>query len=257
MRLPLLISVPHGGLDVPPELRPFLRIGPDLIEAGSDVGSFEVYSSLGEDRVLAYRAQRWARVLVDVNRGADNRKPDGVIKTFVQGHMVYDPYPDPAVIETVIERYHAPYHRDLERLARLPGVKLGVDCHTMFASAPPDAPDPQGSSRPMICLSDGGGTSLPSGWMDGLARHLRQQFGPTQVKVNEPFNGGHIVRRHSARLPFVQIEISRSEALGWQEKGERVHAALAGFCQEQFGTAPISRRCRLFEWVRRLWRCCA
>ncbi|MBZ0186934.1 MAG: N-formylglutamate amidohydrolase [Candidatus Obscuribacterales bacterium] len=251
MKLPLLISVPHGGLSIPEELQPFLKIGPELIEKASDQGSFEIYSGL-EGRVERYLFADIARVLVDVNRAADNRKPDGVIKTRTSGKLVYDPYPDAETIETVIARYHAPYHRELARLSRIDGVRLGVDCHTMFELAPDDAPDPKGSPRPMICLSDGAGTTLPAGWMDRLTVIFRKEFEGFDVGVNKPFNGGHIIRSHSLNLPWLQIEISRLSLLSSEAKGARVLAALTQFCEETFETRPAPAACRLIAWFRRL-----
>ena len=97
-------------------------------------------------------------------------------------------------IETLLDRYHRPYHRTLDRPASTGSFRLGLDCHTMAATGPPVGPDP-GAKRPLVCLSNADGT-CPSEWLVALADCFRRAFDTDDVRINEPFRGGHIIRRH-------------------------------------------------------------
>ena len=140
MRLPLLLSVPHAGLSVPPEAQPNCILTPKEIEADGDVGAAEIYDL--ESDVTAFLTTDIARAIVDLNRAEDDRQKDGVVKTHTCWDVpVYDPFPSEQIIEALLEGYYRPYHARLRELATT-GVRLGVDCHTMAAEGPPVGPDP-------------------------------------------------------------------------------------------------------------------
>jgi N-formylglutamate amidohydrolase len=109
-------------------------------------------------------------------------------------------------------------------------VKAGIDCHTMTAVAPPVAPDP-GQPRPAACVSDVDGTSCDPRWTRLLATALEQELSG-EVRINEPFRGGFITRSHSAELPWIQLELSRSGSA--VEKRHAVARALAAWALDLF-----------------------
>ena len=130
----------------------------------------------------------------------------------------------------VIECYHAPYHARLTELAgKFP---IGVDCHTMAAEGPPVAPDP-GVTRPIACIGIGDGT-CPRPWAEALAGHLRRELGDP-VKINDPFRGGHIIRHHAAEMPWLMIELSRTESIPTAEKHRAMLAALTAWVDDPRG----------------------
>jgi formiminoglutamase len=224
--MPLLVSVPHAGLEIPDILAPYLVISDDEIARDGDEQAAEIYWPL-EAEVAAFATTRVARVAVDMNRAEDDRRPDGVVKTHsCWGVPVYREFPPDDVIEQLLSRYYRPYHAKLTALAGS-GVRLGVDCHTMAAVAPPIAPDP-GRKRPAACLSNGDGT-CPEEWMASLAACLGDALGHL-VAINDPFRGGYITRTHASELPWVQLELSRGGFLGIHEKRNAVWAALAEWC---------------------------
>lgn len=228
MRLPLLVSVPHAGLDVPPEAAPLCRLTPEEIAADGDGGAAAIYAFA--DAVTRFETSAVARAIVDLNRAADDFRKDGVIKTHTCWDVpVWREPPDAALVATLLARHHAPYHA---RLARPDdAVRLGVDCHTMAAFGPPVGPDP-GSERPEVCLSDADGT-LPRDWFERLAAAFRATF-EGEVALNRPFRGGHIVRAHAAERPWVQVELSRAPFDSDEGKRRRVLAALGTFCRALF-----------------------
>lgn len=220
MKLPLLISVPHAGLTVPEEAAPYCTLTPSQISEDGDGGAAEIYAL--EDECEAFVTTGVARAIVDLNRREDDRRRDGVVKTHTcWGIPVYDPFPPEGIVRRLLQRYYHPYHARLRRLAGT-GLLLGIDCHTMAATGPPEGPDP-GDVRPLLCLGSGEGT-LPRQWLAALSESLAWSFG-TAPSLNVPFAGGYITRSHSAEMPWVQLEISRATFLPPREKRARLLAA--------------------------------
>ena len=219
--LPILISVPHAGLRVPPEVAPGCLLAPAEIAADGDEHAAAIYDIAAA--VEHFVTTDVARAVVDLNRAEDDRRPDGVVKTRTcfDAPVWREPLAE-EVVEALIARHHRPYHARLAELAGR-GVRLGVDCHTMLAVGPPIGPGP-GLERPRVCLGNAGFT-CPRGWMDCLARSFREWFGP-RVTVNEPFPGGFITRSHAAEMPWVQLELSRAPFASDADKRRRVLSAL-------------------------------
>jgi N-formylglutamate deformylase len=228
-RLPLLISVPHAGVAVPPELRGRHLLTPEQIAADGDVGASAIYAL--EDEVSRFLTADVARAFVDLNRASDDFWKDGVVKT----HTCWDEliYPAPLDEDTkrgLLDTYHRPYHERLTAAAD-DGLLLAVDCHTMAAVGPPVAPDP-GVERPWICLGNVDGASCPNTWLERLGACFSEQF-EGNVKLNAPFKGGYITRFHGNEMPWVQLEMSRAPFFSNQEKRQRVLKALTAFCQHR------------------------
>ena len=255
MKLPILFSVPHGGLEIPEELVEYTLFDERLIWEDSDQGSVEIYHPL-ERYAAGFQSINFARCFIDMNRAPDDRSPGGVVKTHASwGHQLYDPFPPEALLQSVIARYHTPYHQRLSSLATNSGAKLGIDCHTMCEFAPKSAPDQEGSERPMICLSDLGGESISDEWMTRLVDCFTRAFHGFEVRRNSPFRGGYITRRNMTKIPSVQIEISRSRRISDEEKGLRVLEALVDFSSQTFGVdySPILRKERRRRKLASIW----
>lgn len=224
MTLPLLISVPHTGLRVPPEVKGLCTLTERQIIEDGDEGAAEIYSI--QEEVVSFVTTDIARAIVDLNRAEDDRQADGVVKTHTIWEVpVYcEPLSD-ELVETLLAKYHRPYHRELSRLAK--NARLGVDCHTMAAVGPPVASD-AGKQRPLICLSNGDGT-CPDTWLKQLAECFERAF-QVEVSTNFPFKGGHIIRSHAHELPWVQVELSRAPFLSIDQKRSCVIKALSDWC---------------------------
>ena len=227
MELPLLISLPHAGLCVPPEVEQYCILSPLQVAEDGDVGAVEIYDLLNEVRDLV--SSDVARAIVDLNRAEDDRRKDGVVKTHTCWDVpIYEPSPPKSVFETLLELYYRPYHERLSRLGGSGKFPLAVDCHTTAGHGPPVGPDP-GAERPWVCLSNADGT-CPQAWIELLGQCFRNVFdGP--VTINEPFQGGYITRTHAAEMPWVQLELSRAPFLTNSEKRQGVIEALRAFCR--------------------------
>jgi len=225
VKLPLLVSVPHAGLLVPPEIEPLCLLTPEQIVTDGDEQAAEIYDF--EEHVEARLTTDVARAIVDLNRAEDDRRKDGVVKTHTCWDVpVYRAPLSEDRVESLLARYHRPYHARLAELAGS-GARLGVDCHTMAASGPPVGPDP-GVERPWVCLSHADGT-CPQAWLDSMARCLEAAFG-RPPSINRPFRGGFIIRSHAAEMPWMQLELSRAPFMSPAEKRERVLRALRAWC---------------------------
>lgn len=79
-KLPLLLSVPHAGLRVPPEVTDICILSKDDIVKDGDEHAAAIYCPL-EQYVNAFVTIDIARAIVDLNRAEDDFRKDGVIKT--------------------------------------------------------------------------------------------------------------------------------------------------------------------------------
>lgn len=228
-RLPLGLSVPHAGLDVPEEVASLCILTPAQIAADGDEGAAAIYGPLEAD-VTVFRTSPVARAVVDLNRAPDDFRADGVIKTHTcWNEPVYREAPDAQTARRLIETWHTPYHATLSAWAARDDLLAAVDCHTMAAQGPPVGPDP-GVERPAACIGNAHGASCPDAWAEALARCLAETLG-APVTVNEPFAGGFVTRHHGREMPWLQLELSRTPRLGVAQKTAAVRAALAAWCE--------------------------
>lgn len=156
--LPFILSVPHGGRRCPPELLDRVVLSDrDLL---ADGGAFtdEIYDLTGT--VVACQRASIARAFVDLNRAPGDLPPantDGAVKSATcHGVTIYGPglQPDTVLVQRLIDRYHRPYHLQLDTLAAGADVLAGLDCHSMEPIAPRSRPTPGGSDRPSACRTE-------------------------------------------------------------------------------------------------------
>jgi N-formylglutamate deformylase len=231
MKFPLLVSVPHAGERVPPEVKDICILSREDILADGDEGAREIYSVL-KDLCETFITTDIARALIDLNRAPDDIGGDGVIKSHTSWNVpVYSSFPDKALVQTLLNRYYLPYHKKLSTNGAKQRIKLGIDCHTMSVVGPPVAPDP-GRERPFVCLSNAEGT-CPAAWIKCLADSFAQVF-RDKVTINNPFKGGYITRQHAAEMYWLQIEISRTQNYSATFKRNGLVQALQLFCRTVF-----------------------
>ncbi|MEK9629438.1 MAG: N-formylglutamate amidohydrolase [Nitrospinota bacterium] len=216
-KFPVLLSIPHGGTDVPPEIssRVFIT-AKDQFEDG-DALTRQIYGI--NDSVSACVEGKIARAFVDLNRDVNDRppeNPDGVVKSMTcLGQPIYHKGQelDQEMTDLVLEKYYYPYH-DLIRktLDSNSELQLMLDCHTMEAVGPEISPDP-GKTRPKFCLGSNFGKSCPEDIVQKMADCIRKVYKLNQedVVIDKPFSGGHITRTYGNQpIPCIQIEMSRA-----------------------------------------------
>ncbi len=223
---PFLISIPHGGTEVPEEIRPRLLLSDEDLLFYCDPLTRDLFGF--EDRVEAFIDTPISRMVIDLNRPPlplPPKDPDGIIKRrTVDGREVYRPGMVPPVdqIHALMVTHYFPYHQRIDELIDHRHVRVAFDCHSMLpygSSVQKDA----GKPRPMICLGNNGDprgnsrpgsiATCPAGWITALVDAFRNEFSFDQeVVLNDPFSGGFISNAHywHKGIPWIQIEINRA-----------------------------------------------
>jgi N-formylglutamate deformylase len=223
---PFLISVPHGGTEVPPELADRIRLTPDDLRYYSDPGTPALYDY--REGVQGFIEASVSRVLVDLNRPPyylPPRHTDGVVKTVTPDGMAIwkeGSAPDLPGIHRLLMQYFFPYHDRINILLDTLPVQLAIDCHTMTPVGAPRNHD-AGKKRPFVCIGNNGNVdggprphallTCPQEWARSLAGAFREEFsGPGDVTLNEPYSGGFIPNAHywHKGIPWIQLELNRS-----------------------------------------------
>jgi formiminoglutamase len=223
---PFLISVPHGGTEVPKSVRPLLQMGDEDLRYYCDPFTRIVFGY--KNRVAAYIDSPVSRMVVDLNRPPlplPLRDPDGIIKLkTVDGREVYRPgqVPDMYHIHNLLKEHYFPYHQRIDELIDKKPVRIAFDCHSMLPYGSKDQKD-AGKKRPLICLGNNGDlqgkakkgsiTTCSGEWIAGLAGIFREEFSfDKEVAINNPFSGGFISNAHywHKGIPWIQIELNRA-----------------------------------------------
>lgn len=227
-KFPVLLSIPHGGTQRPPELEGRLCITEHDQFDDSDPFAREIFD-LGGTAAQVISADV-ARAYVDLNRSVEDlppRNPDGLLKSMTcYKKPIYIPgkEPDEKLSSLLIENHYKPYHRKIRDSVANPDLKLCLDCHTMAAVAPVVSPDGYSKKRPLFCLSNQEGNTSTGEFIRILALCISESFGVSleHISFNDPFKGGYITRTYGNKpIPWIQIEMNRSLYLGkqWFDRG--------------------------------------
>jgi formiminoglutamase len=225
-RYPFLISVPHGGTEVPDTIRPLLLLSEEDLRYYCDPSTRVLFGF--QDRVAAYIDTPVSRMVVDLNRPPlplPLRDPDGIIKlkTIDRGD-VWRPekVPDMHLIHRLLMTHYFPYHQQVDELIDRHQILVAFDCHSMLPHGSENQKD-AGKARPLICLGNNGDrkgrakkgsiTTCSEEWIHTLAGVFREEL-PQEgaVAINDPFSGGFIANAHywHKGIPWIQIEVNRS-----------------------------------------------
>ena len=215
---PLLVSMPHDGTHVPPDIAGRLtEEARPLPDTDWHVG--RLYDFLDRARVSVLQATV-SRYVVDLNRPPDGaalypgRDETGVCPTTTfAGQPLYRPgqAPDAAEIAARVATYWQPYHDTLgEQIARLVarhGVAILWEAHTIKSRVPRFF----GGTLPDLTFGTADGASAAPALLDRLTDVMRAQTDFTHA-VNATFKGGYITRAygrpetgcHAVQLELVQ-----------------------------------------------------
>jgi N-formylglutamate deformylase len=226
MRYPFLISIPHGGTEVPAEVTGRLALEHDELAYYSDPVTQVLYHF--GDSVESMIDTPVSRMVVDLNRPPlplPPGDPDGIIKVrTIDGRIVYreGQFPDLNLIHRLLMRWYFPYHQRIDELIDSHGIGIAFDCHSMLPVGS-DGQKDAGRKRPLFCLGNNGDrngrtkkgsiTTCPEPWITALAEGFREEFSlGREVAINNPFSGGFISNAHYWRkgIPWIQIEVNRS-----------------------------------------------
>lgn len=223
MQLPLALSIPHCGGEVPSAMRATIALTDRQVAESVDHGTREIFGALD---VKAIVVAKWSRLVVDLNRNPAQMDAKGVVAlTDYDGRHVYRSGHEPTAADVAqrIEDYYRPYHTQLAQEIKRKDILGLIDCHSLNGTGPADAPD-SGKRRKDIILSNNGnrhGRLEPSkGPISCRAEifnriaHAFESQGFT-VSLNTPYSGGYITRHYGAILQTrglfaIQIELNKN-----------------------------------------------
>lgn len=222
MKWPFLISLSHSSGRIPDALRPVYALNDQEIRESTDLGTWEIFGDLPAETILS---AQWSRLVIDLNRGPEERDPKGLIaQRDYNGRVVYLPgkIPDDRELDSRFKAYYQPFHQAFEEALGGRGVSVLFDCHSLCGVGPAEAPDPGRKRKDIILGNNGnhegecnpvmGETTCPTEKLSAMkAAFEKQGF---SVAVNDPYAGGYIVTHYGqeyadAGLMAVQIEINQ------------------------------------------------
>lgn len=219
-RVPLLISLPHVGTEIPPELAERL-VPRALISEDSDWHLERLYRPLAEQLGASLIVPRYSRYVVDLNRPPDDQPlypgasgGTGLVPTrfFTDDPLYRDgTEPDAAAIAARREAYWRPYHEalaaELARLRAAHGHALLFDGHSIRS----ELPWLFEGELPALNLGTADGAACTPALTARLGELLAGQQRFSHV-VNGRFKGGYITRhygRPAEGVQAVQLEMAQ------------------------------------------------
>jgi N-formylglutamate deformylase len=216
---PLLISVPHDGSEIPPDLSARMveraRIAPDTDWHVARL--YEVARELG----ASILQPRHSRYVVDLNRPPDDtslypgQNTTGLcpLVQFTGDNVYLDGHaPDEAEVASRVQRYWRPYHaalqEELQRIRTAHGRVVLWEGHTIKGS---DLAFLFEGRLPDLNLGTSGGASCSPALQARLEGVLASQSEYDWV-ANGRFKGGYITRHYAApdaNIDAVQLEMSQ------------------------------------------------
>ncbi|RLT44167.1 MAG: hypothetical protein DWI57_03520 [Chloroflexi bacterium] len=280
-QLPLVQSIPHAGLSVPPSVADRLSIDDVTIYNECDLWNDQIFdfahpSLRPEAAALAVVDMPIARVLIDANRPPDSLdNPDGAVKSQTSyGDFIYAKSLRREEQERLLAEEWQPFHTRLDAALRghAGDARLFLDCHNMAQHGPSAYGDP-GQVRPLLCIANFGDTNgdfvaangpltAPAEFVRRAAQIAGTLFGDLSllqpdsqrpapvVALNQPFVGGYILRHYcdaayqrriGSGYVGLMVEINRGLFVGDQSTRTPI--------QPPNQAAIAAVRQRLYRWV--------
>ena len=214
--IPLLVSMPHVGTDIPDDIA--ARMTPAAAEkADTDWHLAQLYGFL-EQMGASTLAARWSRYVIDLNRPPENtnlypgQDTTGLcpVDTFHRQPLYAGGYqPDQQEALRRLPLYWEPYHRqlraELERMLALHGTVVLWDAHSIASQVPRFFE----GKLPDLNFGTADGASCDQGLADAVvaAAPAASQY---SIAVNGRFKGGYITRQYgrpAANVHAIQLEM--------------------------------------------------
>jgi N-formylglutamate deformylase len=214
--VPMLVSMPHVGTDIPDEVAGTLAPCA-LAKADTDWHLAELYG-FAREMGASTLAARWSRYTIDLNRPPeDSNLYPGLdttglcpVDTF-GSQALYLPgmAPDEAEVQRRLERYWRPYHRqlgaELERLLARHGRVVLWDAHSIASRVPRFF---EGRLPDLNFGTAGGQSCAPA--LEQKVVGIAREHGGYGIAVNGRFKGGYITRHYGApraNVHAIQLEM--------------------------------------------------
>ncbi len=202
--IPVIASIPHAGLYVPPEIDGLFEEQHQRWLRNTDWHLPQLYNFLPELGVTMIEATH-SRYVVDLNRDPSGELYGNFARAVIaektaDGAPVYAKPQDPRLMAERLNAYHAPYHEILSRTladkVKRFGQALLLDLHSFMGPINND-----------ICIGDRWGGVCSAYVSDAFHDSLSAEG--FDVVRNAPFAGGYIVRKHASppTVEALQIEL--------------------------------------------------
>jgi N-formylglutamate deformylase len=215
-RIPLLVSMPHVGTDIPDDIA--ARLAPcAAARADTDWHLRQLYGFLGEMGASVISA-RWSRYVIDLNRPPEDTNlypglsTTGLcpVDTFASEPLYCEGgAPGEEEVRARLAHYWQPYHRqlraELDRLLSIHGRVVLWDAHSIASRVPRFFE----GRLPDLNFGTAGGTTCAPGMQEAIVG-LAQAQNEFTVAVNGRFKGGHITRhygRPDLNVHAIQLEM--------------------------------------------------
>jgi N-formylglutamate deformylase len=215
---PLLVSMPHIGTDIPPDLQDAYMPRALAVE-DTDWHLDLIYDFLPELGASVLKP-RYSRYVIDLNRPPDDAPMyPGAANTelcptrFFTGDAIYKPDCTPSMEERSWRRdaYWQPYHTalatELQRIKAQHGYALLWDAHSIRSQLPWLFE----GTLPGLNIGTANGASAHASIAAAVDRVCADANGPSHV-LNGRFKGGYITRRYGSpqnQLHALQLEMCR------------------------------------------------
>ena len=216
---PLVLSMPHGGMEIPEDLKPqFNALG--LLVSDTDWWIPQLYNFGSEFDATVVQANI-SRYVVDLNRDPSGsslypgQATTGLCPTETfDGDGIYKPgmEPDQSEIKQRRAPYFDPYHQALKaallEAKETHGYALLYDCHSIRSKVPRLF----GGKLPVINIGTNEGASCSPALEEAVVRTCVEQDDFTFV-ANGRFKGGWITRTYGRPVDHVhavQVELAQS-----------------------------------------------
>ncbi len=199
---PLLISVPHAGTVIPPDIAAMLQ--PRALATEDADWHLDRLYGFARDIGASLIVPRYARYVVDLNRPPENtpmypgqNNTELVPTHFFTGEPLYreGQAPDGPEIERRVQTYWRPYHAalaaELQRLRAAHGHAVLFDGHSIQA----ELPWLFDGRLPDLNLGTANGSSCAPALRDALAATLDAQTAHSHI-IDGRFKGGYITRHY-------------------------------------------------------------
>lgn len=219
-KIPILISVPHSGTDIPSEVKStYLETQLNKLD-DTDWFVHDLYDFASELGITIIRA-KYSRWLIDLNRNPDSEPlyKDGRLITGLcsttdfLGNPIYKAAENPTVheINRRLNTYYWPYYNQitsiLESFKAEFGQALLWDAHSIRHQVP----SIQKEVFPDLILGNNDETTAASHFIQSVVQVLSQQK-KFQFSHNSPFKGGHITRyfgKPEQKIHALQLEMNK------------------------------------------------
>jgi N-formylglutamate deformylase len=233
VKVPVILSVPHSGVEFPEELKSHYRSEMAVQPDDTDWFVHDLYNFAPELGITVIHA-KYSRWVIDLNRDPESKPlyTDGRIITalapttdFLGNEIYVDKkfVPSPEEIERRLETYYRPYYQKIESLLmdRIEefGQVLLWDAHSIRRFIPTIREEP----FPDLILGDNDEKSARKEIIEIALNGLKR--GKYGVNHNSPFKGGYITRHfgnpeknvHALQLEMAKIHYMDDDELTFSE----------------------------------------